>query len=389
MATTTASQPPITIQCPYTASNCPLFNPVFNDADLLPSAHPSPAAPSNGAAKSPQPSAATTALSYAEYSLAPTPFDLNAAAARPQPTTRTSYDSRGSSTPSGCAGSCGGGARLGSATATDDGETAAARHERSRSTERDVEDLLGFYLPSETFPPAPPTHSYHPSSSTSAANPTTSVSPPSPPLHDALSPSGSHSHSEEGGDDSYSPPGLNDHHAYDRNATGVPDVVTPFISKLSHLLSHPDYAEVIRWNDDGNAFIFAHTSPILLDVFSRFFRHANVHSFVRQLNIYGFIRLSTLSLLTAIDNSPAPSASTQSSSTAYNSYGLPQPPPPSSSTLSASDYSGFSHPLFWRDGPGNHCDLAKIKPKVTAKKSRAGAGAERKRKAGEGAEVGT
>lgn len=48
------------------------------------------------------------------------------------------------------------------------------------------------------------------------------------------------------------------------------DVVTPFISKLSHLLSHQDYAEFIRWNSAGDAFVFAHTSSDLLDVFARF-----------------------------------------------------------------------------------------------------------------------
>ena len=46
------------------------------------------------------------------------------------------------------------------------------------------------------------------------------------------------------------------------------------LSQLSHLLSHADYEQYIRWNRQGNAFIFAHTSPELLNIFSRFFRHS-------------------------------------------------------------------------------------------------------------------
>lgn len=47
-------------------------------------------------------------------------------------------------------------------------------------------------------------------------------------------------------------------------------------AELVHLLSHRDFREVIRWTDAGDAFVFAHTSPVLLDVFARFFRHSNL-----------------------------------------------------------------------------------------------------------------
>ena len=51
------------------------------------------------------------------------------------------------------------------------------------------------------------------------------------------------------------------------------------------MLNNPEYNDVIRWNRDGNAFTFAHSSPEFLTVLGTFFRHSNVHSFVRQLNI--------------------------------------------------------------------------------------------------------
>lgn len=123
-----------------------------------------------------------------------------------------------------------------------------------------------------------------------------------------------------------------------------------------HLLKHTEYAPYIRWNDGGDAFVFQHTSPHLLDIFTRFFRHSNIQSFVRQLNIYGFTRASTLALLAYIETPPAEVGA---------GAGL-------GGVASPSDYSAFSHPLFWRDD-GEHggrvCDLSLIKPKRKARKA--------------------
>ncbi|KDE06918.1 hypothetical protein MVLG_02806 [Microbotryum lychnidis-dioicae p1A1 Lamole] len=116
---------------------------------------------------------------------------------------------------------------------------------------------------------------------------------------------------------------------------------TPFISKLSHLLSNEDYRHLIRWNDEGDKFTFAHSSPELLEAFTRIFRHGNIHSFVRQLNIYSFTRLSTMELVECLPSNEDPAR--------------------------VSDYNGFMHPLFFRDSPHRTCDLTKIKPKASKK----------------------
>ncbi|SCV67969.1 BQ2448_90 [Microbotryum intermedium] len=118
---------------------------------------------------------------------------------------------------------------------------------------------------------------------------------------------------------------------------------TPFISKLSHLLSNEDYRHLIRWNDEGDKFTFAHSSPELLEAFTRIFRHGNIHSFVRQLNIYSFTRLSTMELVECLPSNEDPAR--------------------------VSDYHGFMHPLFFRDTPHRTCDLTKIKPKASKKSS--------------------
>ncbi|GAA5888825.1 hypothetical protein JCM6882_002867 [Rhodosporidiobolus microsporus] len=124
------------------------------------------------------------------------------------------------------------------------------------------------------------------------------------------------------------------------------DIVTPFMSKLHLLLSNPEYNEVIRWNADGTAFMFAQSTQELSDAFSKVFRHGNSHSFVRQLNIYDFKRLTSLELHAAVESNPHPG-----------------------SPLTSADFAGFAHPLFFRDQPNNICDLSKIKPKMGKKPS--------------------
>ncbi|TKA51216.1 hypothetical protein B0A53_05792 [Rhodotorula sp. CCFEE 5036] len=116
--------------------------------------------------------------------------------------------------------------------------------------------------------------------------------------------------------------------------------VTPFISKLSHLLSDTSYSDVIRWNHDGTVILYAHTSPRLLEILGRFFRHTTVASFARQLNIYAFRRLGTSELLTQLE--------------ACRSLGV---------RGCASEWSGFTHEWMWREMAGRPpCDLAVLKP---------------------------
>ncbi|GAA6043233.1 hypothetical protein JCM8097_008473 [Rhodosporidiobolus ruineniae] len=124
------------------------------------------------------------------------------------------------------------------------------------------------------------------------------------------------------------------------------EAVTPFMSKLHYLLNSPDFSEFIRWDASGTAFVFAHSTEGLANAFSKVFRHNNSHSFVRQLNIYDFKRLTSLELHAAVESAPFP-------------Y----------SPLTSADFAGFSHPLFYRDSPQGACDLARLKPKMGKKPS--------------------
>ncbi|GAA5947992.1 hypothetical protein JCM3765_007061 [Sporobolomyces pararoseus] len=152
------------------------------------------------------------------------------------------------------------------------------------------------------------------------------------------------------------------------------EVVTPFISKLSYLLDHPEYQPWIRWDASGTNILIAHTKPRLLEILARYFRHTTISSFVRQLNIYGFKRLTTVSLLSILDSTHLPnsilvssdspptagSTSTSGSSSTFNS---PQTASSSSiETFSASDYSAFHNPQFYRSTPEKSCRLGALKP---------------------------
>ncbi|GAA5856785.1 hypothetical protein JCM8547_008840 [Rhodosporidiobolus lusitaniae] len=128
------------------------------------------------------------------------------------------------------------------------------------------------------------------------------------------------------------------------------EVITPFISKLTYLLEHAEYQPWVRWDASGNHILIAHTKPHLLEILARYFRHTTVASFVRQLNIYGFKRASTSSLLSILDTVSFPS-----------SVSIPGHPEPE--TFSAADYSAFSNSAFFRSLPGGrHCRLGSLKP---------------------------
>ncbi|KAH9444288.1 hypothetical protein MJO28_000719 [Puccinia striiformis f. sp. tritici] len=136
-----------------------------------------------------------------------------------------------------------------------------------------------------------------------------------------------------------SPDGLDIPRAPKPDASGTPQC-TAFISKLYHLCGHEEYRSYIRWNGPGDAFVLAHANTEFATlILPKFFRHNNVSSFIRQLNLYNFTRLPTIKLLDQVDN-----VQTNSSTSAF---------------------SGFSHPHFRR---GDENSLALIKPKPNKNK---------------------
>ncbi|GAA5828947.1 hypothetical protein JCM5353_005180 [Sporobolomyces roseus] len=159
------------------------------------------------------------------------------------------------------------------------------------------------------------------------------------------------------------------------SSEGGNEVITPFISKLSYLLDHQEYQPWIRWDTSGNYILIAHTKPHLLEILARYFRHTTIASFVRQLNIYGFKRVTTGSLLSILESVSLPNSVL----------------PPNSSTpetFSASDYSAFHSEKFFMSVPGGRqCKLGGLKPitkergpRNRSKKAKEQAAAEKKRR---------
>ncbi|ELP87033.1 heat stress transcription factor C-1, putative [Entamoeba invadens IP1] len=67
----------------------------------------------------------------------------------------------------------------------------------------------------------------------------------------------------------------------------------PFISKLYTLVNAPEYSELIGWSQEHKekAFVIKDSVRFSSEVLPYHFKHSNIASFVRQLNIYGFHKL--------------------------------------------------------------------------------------------------
>ncbi|CAK7268076.1 Flocculation suppression protein [Sporothrix epigloea] len=68
-------------------------------------------------------------------------------------------------------------------------------------------------------------------------------------------------------------------------------VQTAFIHKLYNMLEDPNIQQLISWSPSAESFVMS-PSPEFSKVLAQYFKHTNVSSFVRQLNMYGFHKVS-------------------------------------------------------------------------------------------------
>lgn len=75
-------------------------------------------------------------------------------------------------------------------------------------------------------------------------------------------------------------------------AAQQPKVVqTAFIHKLYNMLEDPSIQHLISWSTSNESFVMSPTSEFS-KVLAQYFKHTNISSFVRQLNMYGFHKVS-------------------------------------------------------------------------------------------------
>ncbi|ABW97972.1 hsf (nucleomorph) [Hemiselmis andersenii] len=66
----------------------------------------------------------------------------------------------------------------------------------------------------------------------------------------------------------------------------------PFLSKLFALVNDSYWNELIRWENNGQTFIITDPIEFSKKILPSYFKHKNFSSFLRQLNKYGFSKLS-------------------------------------------------------------------------------------------------
>jgi len=68
-------------------------------------------------------------------------------------------------------------------------------------------------------------------------------------------------------------------------------LVTPFLSKTYDILQSNEYSDLISWCSDGHGFIVKNISKFENVVLPRYFKHNKFSSFIRQLNMYDFLKI--------------------------------------------------------------------------------------------------
>ncbi|XP_025837422.1 heat shock factor protein isoform X2 [Agrilus planipennis] len=74
------------------------------------------------------------------------------------------------------------------------------------------------------------------------------------------------------------------------NAVNVP----AFLSKLWKMVNDPSTNHLISWSAAGNSFIIQNQAQFWYELLPLYYKHNNMSSFVRQLNMYGFHKMTTV-----------------------------------------------------------------------------------------------
>ncbi len=64
--------------------------------------------------------------------------------------------------------------------------------------------------------------------------------------------------------------------------------VPAFLAKLWKLVDDPDTNSMISWSPEGTSFVIHNQAEFTQSLLPYYYKHSNMASFVRQLNMYGF-----------------------------------------------------------------------------------------------------
>ncbi|KAI8989787.1 hypothetical protein BD414DRAFT_485184 [Trametes punicea] len=79
-----------------------------------------------------------------------------------------------------------------------------------------------------------------------------------------------------------------------RSARNGQHNIPRFLLKLYEIINDPANDQLIKWSEAGDSFYIYHQERFAREVLGKWFKHQNFSSFVRQLNLYGFRKISAL-----------------------------------------------------------------------------------------------
>ncbi|XP_012057173.1 PREDICTED: heat shock factor protein 1-like [Atta cephalotes] len=72
--------------------------------------------------------------------------------------------------------------------------------------------------------------------------------------------------------------------------------VPAFLAKLWKMVEDPDTNNLISWSPGGNTFLIKNQSVFTSKLLPHYYKHNNMASFIRQLNMYGFHKIASVEL---------------------------------------------------------------------------------------------
>lgn len=79
-------------------------------------------------------------------------------------------------------------------------------------------------------------------------------------------------------------------HTFSETGAGVP----AFLAKLWRLVEDPETNDLIAWSTDGRSFIIQNQAQFAKELLPLNYKHNNMASFIRQLNMYGFHKITSI-----------------------------------------------------------------------------------------------